>query len=215
MSKKAEFKKFRVGSKVQKIEALLNPDVLGKSSPRSLEDMSKILGFPLNSNGCAFLQNDRGLGLKYKIDKYYHKGSVSHVRTVGFAEESVSKYIPDVIKLPMLSGGRCVFTGTTSDLVIDHKDGTYPDMDIYDVDNYQVACRHSNTKKREECKKCVATGKRFDARILGYTAGWIKGGLYRNNELGCRGCYYAGPEIFRSAFVLESNELPKEMEVEL
>ena len=52
----------------------------------------------------------------------------------------------------------------------------------------------ANNAKRQHCKECRATDKRFDAKLLGYSVGQVKGnGVYEGS---CAGCYWYDPFVF-------------------
>jgi hypothetical protein len=48
--------------------------------------------------------------------------------------------------------------------------------------------------KKEHCKDCRETGKRFDARNLRYSVGWLYGD---ENTAVCEGCYWNDTKFFR------------------
>ena len=165
--------------------------------------MEKAVGFPLRGNGSPFFQSDRGLGLKYKLEKQRDNGNkLSSVRTIGFAyyhEINRSLAIPPEVRKWILSGQPCAMCGTTSNIVVDHKDGNKQPLENPSKDDFQPLCNHCNTVKREICKKCNETGKRFDAKILGYKISWLEGtDNYQPQSPRCRGCYWFSPHIFRN-----------------
>jgi hypothetical protein len=194
----------------QLLEMALNPNILGISDWALLEDLVDKVGFSLNGNGCALIQDDRGIGKKYQIEKSYSGNKVYAVRTKGFKGyesladcKSATRYIPSSIRA-FFASQPCAFLGTYSDIEIDHKDGTYPEIDKSDPNNYQPINRNMNSKKRESCKTCKNTGYRYDARKIGHTEGWIEGDSIRTEEIGCRGCYMFDPIAFRQAFSLNN-----------
>ena len=52
-----------------------------------ISDLEKLLGFPLVGNGSAYIQTDRGIGLKYTIEKQRDESTnkVTAFRTTGFS----------------------------------------------------------------------------------------------------------------------------------
>lgn len=92
----------------------------------------------------------------------------------------------------------CVFTGCTTSLECDHKNGRYPksasDLTVEDV---QTVCKAVNDMKRTKCNNCIKTNKRFDASTLHYPKGWTQGNEYYDEILGCLGCYLYDPIQFR------------------
>ena len=78
---------------------------------------------------------------------------------------------------------------------IDHKNGRYNEDGVFNIetqkiDDFQPLTQESNKQKREVCKKCKKTNKRYDAMYLGYNTSVIEGTLEYNEELGCVGCYW-------------------------
>lgn len=204
--------RFREGSKTYQLEKVFNPDLLGTTRWVNVEELEKKVGFSVNGNGCAHIQSDRGLGKKYKIEKIYDHGQVKYIRLVGYVKEPVSRYVPLAIK-KLITSYKCVFTGTTSNIVVDHKDGTYPNIDVYDINAYQPVCKSMNTIKRERCKKCKASGQRFDAKEMYYSVSWIIGGSQRTDALGCKGCFLYDPIKFRQS--LKPTDANKNISIEL
>ena len=60
-------------SKVEKIIKAMKINSKGISEWIEVKKLEKLVGFPLQGNGAAYLQNDRGLGLRYRIEKQYKK----------------------------------------------------------------------------------------------------------------------------------------------
>lgn len=104
-----------------------------------------------------------------------------------------------------LSGQRCVFSGMAS-TDIDHKYGredqdNYPETPL--EEHFQPVSRNENHRKREECRRCKETGKRFDARnIPGHTKAFYEGGeKFLPHKEGCVGCYLFDPVAYRKAMM--------------
>ena len=93
--------------------------------------------------------------------------------------------------------------GTSTRVEVDHKNGRgYGDKDV--VEDFQPLCVHCNKIKRERCKECKLTGKRYDAKKLHYPVSFTKGGLYYNSlEEGCDGCVLYDVAAFRKSLVKE------------
>ena len=198
---KIEDKKvFLEGSKVWKIEQALNPDPnTGFSDYKTFKELSDIVGFALNGNGAAHIQDDRGLGTKYELSKLYGengKKELLAVRTIGFTNNVTYNKIPKKARIN-LTNKPCAFCGTHNNLEIDHKNGR-KDTDSTKIKDFQSLCTHCNKIKRERCKACKKTGVRFDAKTLGYNISYIKGTKYYNPMYeGCEGCYLYDVEAFR------------------
>ncbi len=95
----------------------------------------------------------------------------------------------------------CVFTGTTSQIEVDHKDGRKDDVRAMtaatqEEEDFQPTCKTLNDIKRQVCKQCVSTGQRFDATTIGHPVAVVDGSLEYQGT--CKGCYYHDPIYFRS-----------------
>lgn len=90
---------------------------------------------------------------------------------------------------------------------IDHKNGRYNEDNVFNIetqkiDDFQPLTQESNKQKREVCKKCKKTNKRYDATYLGYNISVIEGILEYNEELGCVGCYWYDCNKFKKSLGL-------------
>ncbi len=166
-------------------------------------DLEKKTGFPLHGNGSAQLQNDRGLGRLYILEKQYSSAGVrvlESVRTVGHAhhfQTHRASSIPKAVQL-WLAGKPCSFCGTSNQIEVDHRDGRKEPIPDPLPAHFQALCKHCNGLKREACKACVKTGLRFDAKVLGYSKShWIGSAVFEPREPRCRGCLWHDPIGFR------------------
>ncbi len=175
----------------------------GVSDWYNIDFLELRVGFPLRGNGSPFFQDDRGLGKKYVLEKDRKKGNkLTSIRTTGFAPyhqtnraSSISREVRTWIK----SGSPCSMCGTTANIVPDHRDGNRQPIDNPNLSDYQPLCQHCNTVKREVCKRCNETSKRFDAKKLGYPISWTEGvEAFQPMNPRCRGCYWCSPREFRS-----------------
>ena len=90
---------------------------------------------------------------------------------------------------------------------IDHKNGRYNEDDVFNsktqkIEDFQPLTQESNKQKREVCKKCKKTNKRYDAIYLGYNTSVIEGTLEYNEVLGCVGCYWYDCNKFKKSLGL-------------
>lgn len=121
--------------------------------------------------------------------------------------------IPEKIRQACFKRDKCcVFTGATTNLECDHKNGRYPKSSSeITVDDVQTVCKAINDMKREVCKNCVKTNKRYDARQIGYPKGWAEGdeNFISDNLIngcnGCKGCYLHDPIEFRKKYMGDIN----------
>jgi len=56
--------------------------------------------------------------------------------------------------------------------------------------------------KKEHCKECKDTKKRFDATILGFKEGWLYGEADTSE---CDGCYWHDTKFFRKTISADYN----------
>jgi hypothetical protein len=142
------------------------------------------------------------------------RGANWFIRLTGFCNKNSTRSIRrDIIE--KISGLSCEHTGfynlSSDKIEIDHRNGRYNDASVLNletqkVEDFMALTRRSNLQKREDCKACKSSGKRFDAKKLGYRVGWSEGGEnYDGNTLGCLGCYWYGPIDFRSKLIISQN----------
>lgn len=97
-----------------------------------------------------------------------------------------------------ISKKRCVVLDVGSSIEVDHKNGKYDELSNIElenqkIDDFQPLSKAANDAKRQHCKDCIKTGKRYDARRLGYKEGWVVGD---ENTSPCIGCYWYDPKRF-------------------
>lgn len=98
----------------------------------------------------------------------------------------------------LISKQRCVVLDVGSSIEVDHKNGKYDELSNIElenqkIDDFQPLSKAANDAKRQHCKDCIKTGKRYDARRLGYKEGWVVGD---ENTSPCIGCYWYDPKRF-------------------
>ena len=157
-------------------------------------------------NGADWARGDGALGRKYNIIRFKEgKGNrITHVQLHGKNKTPKRKDIGNKIR-KHYKGSRCVVLAT-SEVQIDHKDGRNDDAkvaftDTQQPEDFQALSSSVNYAKRQHCRKCAETGKRFDAKQLGYPVSQVKGnGVYRGT---CVGCYWYDPKAFNASFTLK------------
>jgi hypothetical protein len=90
---------------------------------------------------------------------------------------------------------------------IDHKDGRkdshrVSNLKTQNLEDFQPLCKAANDVKRQICKKCKETNKRWNAKnIKGNPYSFYEGDESYRDELGCVGCYQYDPVAYRKTSV--------------
>ena len=162
-------------------------------------------------NGGSWCRASSSLAKKYNVefDKTLTAGnSIDAVRLNGFnTQKTFSQNIRSDIK-EFYRNQNCVMLGVqgTSEntkIEIDHKDGRKDDWRVSDVktqklEDFQPLCKAANDAKRQICKRCKETDKRWNAKNLkGNPYPFYEGDENYTEELGCVGCYQFDPVEYR------------------
>ena len=181
----------------------VNIDENGWTDIIYLKDLIKIDNRFSCNNGCQWARKGSMLDNTYNLVRIHANelgGSGNKVVAIqlrGFKEKVENHNIPAEVR-KALKGQPCVVLGViTSDMEIDHKNGKY-DSDEYTLNDFQPMSKAVNNAKREHCKRCNATNKRFCASTLGYNVDFIEGDI---NSPSCKGCYWFDPVAFRKALI--------------
>lgn len=125
-------------------------------------------------NGASWARKESMLAKQYIIDfdKSLTKGNrIDRIRLIGLNNGDYSQHIRADIKR-VIKSRRCVVLGT-SNPEVDHKNGMKNEGRVMKNENqkledFQPLSKAANDAKRQFCKICRRTGKRFDAKLLGY-----------------------------------------------
>lgn len=166
-------------------------------------------------NGGDWCRGSSNLAKKYKIEKDRDKtpgNSIDAIRLVGFNDQktfnqAIRQDIRDFYK-----NQPCVMLGVTgfsenTKIEIDHKDGRKDDWRVSDpatqkFEDFQPLCKAANDVKRQICKECKSTNKRWSAKnIKGNPYDFYEGDENYTESLGCRGCYQYDPVQYRKISV--------------
>lgn len=161
---------------------------------KELEDNG--IGF---GNGGDFIRANSTLDKKYIIlkDKTITPGNkIDAVKLNGLKEKenNFSQYIPKYI-YDAISKAKCSVLGT-SNPEVDHKDGRKINSNNLTINDFQPLSKAANDAKRQFCKECKKSNKRFDAKNLGYKKSFTEGS--KNYEGSCIGCYWYDVKDFNS-----------------
>ena len=161
-------------------------------------------------NGGSWCRKSSALAKKYivEFDKTQSTGnSIDAIRLNGFNEnETFNQAISSEIK-KYYKDKPCVMLGIigTSEntkIEIDHKEGTKNSQRVSNIstqklEDFQPLTKAANDAKRQICKRCQETDKRFDATcIKGFPMSYYRGNSSLK-ESGCIGCYQYDPVAYR------------------
>lgn len=168
-------------------------------------------------NGLSWGRRSSALAKKYHVetDKSITPGvKIDRIRLNGFNTSHTSGLTQSIrsdIKIK-IGAKRCAVLGTRRScdhkVEVDHKDGRKQDLRIMNtttqtLEDFQPLSKPANDAKRQFCKECKGTDKRYDAKLLGYTVSFIAGTINYDNQLGCKGCYWHDPFAFNQALALD------------
>jgi hypothetical protein len=154
-----------------------------------------------SNNGCQWARKGSKLDKNYVLKRYNAKemnissvpwNRVVAIQTLGLKEKIENHSIPQSVR-KALSEKPCAVLGViTSDMEIDHKNGMY-DTQTYELNDFQRMTKGVNDAKREHCKRCRNSCRRFKASLLGYAFDFVEGDEYSST---CIGCYWNDPQYF-------------------
>lgn len=155
-------------------------------------------------NGASWARKESTLAKQFYIDfdKSLSSGNrIDRIRLQGFKNDDYSQHIRAEIR-EAIKARRCVVLGTSKP-ECDHKNGRKNEDRVMKnedqcIDDFQPLSKAANDAKRQFCKECKRTGKRFDAKQLGYPMSYYQGGaIHSGKEDGCVGCFWYDPIEFR------------------
>ena len=159
-------------------------------------------------NGWSWGRGDGQLAKMYILERFPAHGTIEKVRTNGFnTKEKFNQAIRNDIK-DYYKNKKCVMLGVCGTSVntrieIDHKDGRKDDSRVSDkktqkLEDFQPLCKAANDVKRQICKECKKTDKRWNAKNLkGNPYSYYEGDENYTEELGCVGCCQYDPVEYR------------------
>ena len=194
---------------------LASPNEKGESRwVRSTEFTGEYADLQLG-NGGSWCRASSALAKKYNLefDKSITSGnSIDAIRLAGFRtdktfNQNIRKDIKDFYKTQRcVMLGVCGFSENTK-IEIDHKDGRKVDWRVSNpstqhINDFQPLCKAANDVKRQICKECKQTGKRWNAQnIKGNPYPFYEGDEKYTEDLGCVGCYQYDPVAYRKECV--------------
>lgn len=162
-------------------------------------------------NGLSWGRKNSSLAKKYIVKVRRDKtpgNQIDGIKLDGFNNaghfrQAIRKDIVDAIR-----SKKCVMLGVhgkseNTVVEVDHKDGRKNDPRVADpatqrLDDFQPLCKAANDIKRQICKDCRISNKRWDAKnIDGNPYSFYEGDENYTEELGCIGCYQYDPVEYR------------------
>ncbi len=198
--------KFKIGSKPYLFIKLAQPDNEGISRWVSKKEFIGEYSDLMFKNGADWCRKEATIAKYYYVefDKEITPGKgIDRIRLNGFKKEEDrlgSQSIRTDIK-NYYKSKRCIILNTSKPEV-DHKNGWKNDkaMDLktQTLEDFQPLSKAANDAKRQFCKECRKTNKRFDAKKLGYPMSFYSGNEnHPGNSQGCIGCFWYDPLEFR------------------
>ena len=140
-------------------------------------------------NGGSWNRKEGGLAKQYIVETDKSKtpgNSIDRIRLNGLNNSDYSQNIKASIKNE-IKKHRCVILGT-SNPEVDHKNGLKNDPRVMKnidqrITDFQPLSKAANNAKKQCCKVCKKTKKRFDAKTLGYPISFYKGTAKQNFKI--------------------------------
>ena len=166
-------------------------------------------------NGGSWCRKSSTLAQKYilEFDKSLTSGnSIDAIRMYGFNNENNFKQTIRADIKAYYKDKKCVMLGINgksenTKIEVDHKDGRKDNSRVSEtstqhLEDFQPLCKAANDVKREICKVCKETNKRWNAKNLkGNPYPFYAGNEDYTDELGCIGCYQYDPVEYRKSSV--------------
>jgi hypothetical protein len=167
-------------------------------------------------NGGSWCRKESTLARQYVVefDKTLTPGnSIDRIRLNGFNTETTASQTIRAEIRDEIRKHRCVVLGTSL-VEVDHKNGRKDDPRVWDpktqlLSDFQPLSKAANDAKRQFCKECKSSEKRYDATRLGYPMAVFTGDLDFHPELGCTGCFWHDPMQFREHLEEKHSEFIK------
>ena len=177
-------------TKLELFKELAKPDKKGFSRPVLRKEFVGKYKSLYTENGLSWGRQD---SFPYLLELKREGKKIVSYQCVGFnkvPDKTIKKEIKDSILKK-----RCLLLGTKYPEA-DHKNGRYNNPRVNNKltqrkDDFQPLGQAANKAKRQICKTCKATNKRFDAKILGFEKSFLFGDSnYLESPDGCIGCFW-------------------------
>jgi hypothetical protein len=200
---------------------LAKPDKNGKSRWVPISEFTAKYKELQLGNGASWCRKSSSLAKKYivEFDKSITPGnSIDRIRLNGFNTEKIfNQNIRQDIK-DYYKTQNCVMLGINgksenTKIEIDHKDGRKDNHRISNtktqkISDFQPLSKAANDAKRQICKRCKETNKRWNAKNLkGNPFEFYYGDENYTEEVGCKGCYQYDPVEYRKTVVIKVGKM--------
>lgn len=171
----------------------------GFSPSVTMDELQKYHHSFYTTNGGDWCRSNQGyLGKKYNIERERKNGRIFAVKADGYNKNTKINQAVRTDILKKVQVQRCVILDIGTNIECDHKDGMKDDWRLNDksfqkIEDFQPLSKTANDAKRQHCKKCKETGKRYDAKNLGYFESYVLG---NESSKTCVGCYWYDPKEF-------------------
>lgn len=188
---------------------LARPDENGVSRWVSVKEFTGRYAPLKLGNGLSWGRKHSPLDVKYIVttdDTLTPGAGIDRIKLDGYNSEARfnQSIRPDIRE--HFRDAKCVMLGIRGSSVntrieIDHKDGRKDDLRVsspetQDVSDFQPLCKAANDAKRQICKECKRTNKRWNAKnLLGNPFPFYEGD--EDYEGTCVGCYQYDPVAYR------------------
>ncbi len=197
-------------SKVSLFLELAKPDETGNSRKVAIDEFIGKYSRLKMGHGGDWCRSDGNLARMYIVERFKesNNNAITAVQLFGFnTKKQIYKQIrSDIVK--KISSQKCAVLNI-GNVEVDHKDGHRDDYDNLKpekqkLEDFQPLSSAVNKAKRQHCKVCRNTKKRFDARVLGFSKGcWAGNGVYRGT---CVGCYWHDVKKFNQEISKSSSD---------
>jgi hypothetical protein len=172
-------------------------------------------------NGGSWCRANSSLAKEYIVEfnkKITSGNAIDKIRLFGFNSkkifnQNIRKDIKDFYKTQ-----NCVILGINGNsentkIEIDHKDGRKNNHELSNlaaqkITDFQPLSKAANDVKRQICKRCKETNKRWSAKnIKGNPYDFYDGDENYSVELGCKGCYQYDPVEYRKTSVKKISKI--------
>ncbi len=208
---------------------LATPDANGVSRWVDVSEFNGIYKELQLGNGASWCRKSSSLAREYNVE--FDKGkttgnTIDRIRLNGFNTSITFNHnIRQDIK-EHYKNQNCVMLGIKGNsentkIEIDHKDGRkdcerVSDINTQRLSDFQPLSKAANDVKRQICKRCKETNKRWNAKLLkGNPFEFYYGDENYTEEVGCKGCYQYDPVEYRKKVVVKVGEMAAKEAVEM